>query len=750
MALTMGWTLLLWLPVAMLLAAYMWRYLAARWGRKTTWFSLRPSGADVQWTEFRSVVGSTRRWMMSGRVLIARFCGDDGNTSIWLGIAGSKKPSQIAQTMARAAGAQLGAEGVPPWPATSGFKWRIGYTEPAPGRNEKDATESYLRALDDRTTPEKPTFPSACADYFTPGDVFLVMCRPSEAPNRVTALCLTTSIGLDMAFTEAAELKRGLLAPSAGWAGAVLAGLSAVVAAVPLLDVWGTVAPAPIWRATIAVLLLAWAAHFLVSALRTPALLSALLIGRVPRFPRSAAKGKMLPVWQLGEWAAGDPRSGTSAPMKLAPAEALEHQGALIGEDPTGQQCRLPDELRYRGVIAYGDPGVGKTTLLLNLLAHDSERRSRGEHVVPIWIETKGEGAQRAYEVMRDHGVEPLVLTGMTAAGPRLELIDRSRPFEAAHLLTEAMRYAFEADDIHEASADVLRSVFEAAVVFPADAARKIGVPCHHQPNIMELAFRILGGIPELTKDVHKVMKVAVPEERRRAVMRFWDLSRYERDRVMGPARNKLSGLTAVAGLFEPLDPETQLDRHSVTFGEILRRAQPTVINLGRGRIEAQPSENGAHDAESIETALTAQRAAGMSMFVLWHTIQNECHDWQADGKAISVFSDELKDISGFGKPGLEIVQAMADQGRSRGVLPSFGTQRPDQLVHTTRAAVDSFSTQAYFKLRAIEANTAASDQLFGEYTAEEIAALPEHWCALSLAAAGRKPAAFTLKPRNL
>ena len=736
-----GWLLLCVLPLVCIACAHTWRWVSAHLGRRVTWFQLLPAGAGVQWDDFRHVVASTRRAMISGRVLIARFGTEHSATDIWMGIAGSKQPTQIAQSMARAAGSQVGAEGEPPWPDVHGMRWRVGYTEEAPGKGELDATEAYLRSLDTRTIPEKPTFPSACSDYFRPDDVFVAMCQPTDAPTRIRAMCLTTAVGLDMSFSEAAEMRRGLLHISAAWVPLLVGTVSCAAAGIPLLAVWTSV-PSLAVRALPMALMAGWAATFLWNSLKSPVILCSLLAGRAPRYPRAASKGKLLPVWQMGEWSAGDDFAGTAAPMKPAPPQALSTHGALIGTDPVGQECRLPDELRYRGVITYGDPGHGKTTFLLNLLAHDAARRASGDHISIVWIETKGEGAQRATQVMEAHGASPLMLVGAAPVGPRLELVDRSKPAESGRLLTEAIRYSFEVDDIHQASADVLASAFEAAIAFPPDAAREIGVQCEHLPNVVDVAFRILGGIPEEFSHVQKVLSNAVPKHHRQSVERFFARRSFDRDRLTDPAKNKLRDLQSVSGLFEPLD------RQQTTFSTLLHAAQPTVLNLGR--IGASGINGRSEHADSAYTELTAQRAAAIAMFMLWHTIQTECDAWQAAGKSVAIYSDELKDIGGFGKHGLEIVQAMADQGRSRGVLPSFGTQRPDQLVPTTRAAVDSFSTQAIFKLRAPVAATAASEQLFGEYTPEQITALPRGFCALSIAADGRTPAAFTLHPANL
>ena len=722
--------------------------------RKVAWFALLPAGGELQWAEFRHVAAHTRRRVGNGMVLVARVGSSQGGCDVWIGIAGSKHPQRTAQSMARAAGAHLGPESPPPWPDVGVWRWKLGYTEPAPSRREPDATEVYLRAVDEQTIPERPLFPDVCADHVEPGDVFVALCRPASAPTRVQAACLTTSSGLDMSFTEAAELRRGWLWPGpsalaaaagcslAVWTGAAAGGLAAGFAlAVALCGGW------VLWRR--------------VSA---PGVLDLLWAGRIPRLPRRAARGKLLPVWQIGEWVAGDALTGTSAPMRPAPAQALGVDGASVGVDSTGQECRLPDPLRYRGVIAYGDPGSGKTTFLLNLLAHDARRRAEGAHVAVFWIETKGEGAERASQVMNSHGATTLMLMGSRPSGPRLELVDRSRPAEAGRLLTEAIRYAFEADDIHQASADVLASALEAAAVFPSDAAADIGVVGGSQPNMIHVALRLLGGVPEEFKATKRVLAGAVPKQHRASVERYYSRRDFEFERLVEPARNKLRDLSSVAGLFD-----SSGGRPQITWRELLDAAQPTVLNLGR--TAADPTaENGAGafmpdtdsgpdgmngtagpgPADSMYTETTAQRAAAMAMFVLWHTIQEHCDDWQAHDRQVAIYSDELRDISGFGKHGLEVVQAMADQGRSRGVLSAFGTQRPDQLHPSTRTAVDSFATQAYFRLRAVEAAEAASAQLFEAYTPEQISALPKGWCAMSLAAEGVNPAAFTLNPRHI
>ena len=79
-----------------------------------------------------------------------------------------------------------------------------------------------------------------------------------------------------------------------------------------------------------------------------------------------------------------------------------------------------------------------------------------------------------------------------TKDGPRLELVDWSNPQRSAQLMTEAVRYAFDHDDIHEHSAAVLAAVFRAVLALPEAACRQLGYP--GRPNLLRVAYRLLGG----------------------------------------------------------------------------------------------------------------------------------------------------------------------------------------------------------------------------------------------------------------
>lgn len=711
------------LSLGLVVLAHLWRSTANRASRTVSWWEIHPDGSDVVWQDFRHGFAGTRRRRLTGAILIARFGHADQKTRIWVGIAGARQKQEAAEIVARAAGARLGDEGIPPWPYSNGTAWRLGITEPKP--READALNARERHLDEQLAPEQPTFPEAADNYFSDhNDALAVICRPGEKPTRTHVMAMTTVRGLDTDITDAATVRRRFLPLSYAWVPAVLA---ATIAALPVIR-----SSANVWDYAAIAVVTAWFARFLWRSAKHPPTLVALRTGRVPRFTRAARKGAPLPVWQMGEWAAGTDRAGVHAPLKNAPAEVTQRSGACIGQDPRGVECWLPYEDRYRGFMCYGDPGKGKSTLMRGMLKADADRRAEQNWLSIIWIETKSakEGAQPAAELMRNAGLNPLVLVGAEINGPRLELADRSNPASAARLLTEAMRYAYDASDIYEQSAEILAAVFEAAAAFDPEDAARIGLS-EEQPNLIEVAFRLLGGIPELHERAKRVLADHVPETHRQKLQRYFEEGPRDYKMRVEPVRNKLSGLLAARGMFEPAR------RQSVTFGDLLAVAQPVVLDLA-------PRDG----ASGHYTNLTAQRMAAMAMFALWDTIRRTCDGWQAAGKNIAIYSDELKDVAGFGNGHLEVVQAIADQGRSLGVIPVFGTQRPDQLRDATREAVNSFGTQFYFGLRAAESSALASNNLREEYLPTEIQSLPVGHCAASVTYDGIVRAAFTLKPK--
>ena len=403
---------------------------------------------------------------------------------------------------------------------------------------------------------------------------------------------------------------------------------------------------------------------------------------------------------------------------------------------------------------AYGvEPGAGP------------QRRGR---MALIWLETKGDGAARAAAMAQrvGYGDDHFLLLDVTAtSGSRLELLDRSDPDRMATAFVEAMRYAFEPGAIMEASAGVLTAAIRVAL-----AATACGDPEIARANPISLALTLLGGDAEpaaqaalldrLRARVTEPSPVGAtsggiaaafaPVERPdepalrgrqedplaaalRGFDRYMNMAPRERNSLFEPSRNKLgpNALGAAGRLFAP-DPT----RRTVTFREILTHHGVAIVNFGGTQ------ENSAH------TDLLAQRLASMALYLLWDEIQASCPNWQAEGRSVGVFSDELSDISGRGSKA-DVIMTMFDQGRARGVQLALATQRLGQLPERTQEAALSMGAKVYLGHENLTTATEAARDITGDtpgsFGPRDIREMPPMQGAARLRIGGEAQAPFTL-----
>jgi hypothetical protein len=90
-----------------------------------------------------------------------------------------------------------------------------------------------------------------------------------------------------------------------------------------------------------------------------------------------------------------------------------------------------------------------------------------------------------------------------------------------------------------------------------------------------------------------------------------------------------------------------------------------------------------------VQERLSGQMSA-LLLYGLRAAIQRTCSGWEAAGRSVSLFADELSLLAGTSP---EVVSWLRNQGRSYGVRPVFATQYPEQLHPAVRTALMSFST---------------------------------------------------------
>ncbi len=433
--------------------------------------------------------------------------------------------------------------------------------------------------------------------------------------------------------------------------------------------------------------------------------------------------------------------------------------GALMGHDPDGTAIRVPDNERFRGLFSLGDPGTGKTTLLIAMWYSDLvRRRERIAAGIPpdcsIWLDTKGSGADRAIAAAERAHYEPgadiaLVDVG-DAVGPRLNLFDPALggPGRQAQAFAEAMKFAFEQGSIQDRAMDVLQSAFHLALATPLPVAAELGYP--HGPDPVRFAFWLIGGDPHLEQP-RKLLRLLNPvsddEEfnaNRAAVVpsnpelteawnryaRFVAMTDRQRNDLFESSRNKLAQLASVAPMWRP-DA-----RPAVHLSEVIEGGWPVVICFG------------ARDAAVGHSAQTAERLSSMTLYLLWEIIKIRCSGWQDRDRSLSLFNDELHMIAGNGS-GADVIAEMLDLGRDRGMWPVFATQRPDQLPDRTRRSASSMGTKAYFKLDDLETAQAAAADLSRDdetFSEAEVSGLPDFTAAVRMRVGGVPQPPFTLR----
>ena len=735
------------LPAVAVLAASAWlvhigsQYLT---GARVTWWLLSPQTTEINVAKVQFAAASlTSERGNKTELLIARVADPDkGKPAVWLGIANSSNSETIAATFADALSATAELQPRPPVFETKHVKHRwVASSIAAAPAHKKGSNEPETR-LDALVEPAPNEITTSYADHadqhLNNGGAVVFVCSAGALTNTLRVGVLTTHRALATSWAGGAQTTTN------GWRGANLPtswipALAAIIATVAYVSQSNTFVGGLLAVLVAAVVFTPLTSPFLLCA---PA--NALTLRNKTGLWKRAKRGQLVANWLLGEWGNGGQYTATRAPKRRAPDEVCEPDGALIGTDPDGREIWLPDRDRQYGVFAVGDPGAGKTTWLLSLLEADVRANVTGAHRPIFWIETKGEGARRASEVIRQAGGSPLELTAASTNTPFLSLFPHNEPERAADLLTDALRYAFSPTDIQEQSAGVLKAAFRAACATIGNSAA-VHAFCGintSTPNVARIAFNMLGGAPRsLPLDqVAGRLSSFLNEGDYKLLVRYLPpySTPYSADNRVEAARNKLQQLLSMDGLFDPTG------RKWTTYKQLLEHNQIVVINLGA---ETEQQSGNKHHSYA---GTIAQRASAMVMFLLWDAVQRDCGEWQSQNKSVAIYSDELCDIAGLGHPDLEVIRELGDKGRSRGVLPVFATQRPGQIPPRTLDSIMSFGNRCYFKVELLEtAVSAAQDLGHGAYDPAEIRTLPVGTCAARIRRDAIAMPAFTLQAKK-
>jgi len=452
----------------------------------------------------------------------------------------------------------------------------------------------------------------------------------------------------------------------------------------------------------------------------------------VPNIPGLPMSADQLVVLMQPPRLAGSGGEGQSAAQQPAPPQlrVANVDSPLVGMDVQRRLVWLDPAAREEGFLVTGDPGQGKTVACLTIWGADLVNRRRDVDLrrCMLWLETKGDGAQRALQMAVRAGYEPdeiLLLDCGASVGPRLELLDRGDPSRSANEITEALSYALPAGSIMGSSAQALVAAFRLSLqVGPHNWAAFGGQP----PSVLKLVLTLMGGVSgdsqsvlwEYLRDLAqrpaepggpKVSELqelmSTGDEYTEAVERwayYMAMSARDRDPVLRPPINKIADLLSAKAVWTP-DPK----RPDVSLLDLLQGKRVAIVNFGGGGLTPQ----------------VAQRLAACTLYLLRSAVEHTCSGWQRAGWSVSVYSDEVSHLCDTGS-GQDIISWFKDAGRSYGVRLILGTQRMDQLSDMTVRTLSTLGTKVYLRTESPQMAKSAAQDLGQFFTDQDLRSLPQ------------------------
>ncbi len=298
---------------------------------------------------------------------------------------------------------------------------------------------------------------------------------------------------------------------------------------------------------------------------------------------------------------------------------------------------------------------------------------------------------------------------------------------QKAAAFVEAMVYAWPAGDIQGRSYESLTTVFEAVLAFSQELPSiwaELKLP--GEADVVKAAHCLLGGYDD---DSAVAMATALakasssPADHRSNSLRKLGplfgrtVTPSQRRTATESARNKTKVLIEAGSWWSQSRPK-------VTWDQLLLEHRAVVVATG-------PTPE-----HQISEKLTRHISA-MSFFALRSAIMRTCAGWQAAGRSLSVFVDELSTVA---RSSGEVVAWMRNQGRSYGVRTYFATQYLEQLDDEVRNALLSSETLLAYRQGAGAANKVAA-QISARadgWTPADLTGLDQHTAVLVTIARGQ------------
>lgn len=422
--------------------------------------------------------------------------------------------------------------------------------------------------------------------------------------------------------------------------------------------------------------------------------------------------------------------------------ELAESEGPRVGyvEDVP---VPIPAESLRFGVMAYGDPGSGKTNLLQGLWAWYCKERVEpsglpehpGVDNALIAFETKG-GGEKGYLAHSAHqGDKALLIDAMDVSTPIIDPFQfPGTPATKADRTVSAYAYAFTDGSIQDRSKESLAAVYQAAYTIEKhrvvhhvwtgedDTLRMFdreGVNVHDYAHALLMgagddAFKdLMDSLATHGKNLGDDGDEEPAEEIADAVDMMRSISEKSasaRQSHTDAPRNKVNQVRNMRFWFSS-------SRKVRTFDQVLTGHKSVIINTG-------PPEDSDTEMDEGQTALLT----ALLMYSLQRAIVRNCRGWDESSRSVSIFADELAMLAGSND---EVLTFLRDQGRTYGVRLHFASQFPDGLSPKLAKNVNSYYTIGAFKMTAVDSTEAVARQFGNKVSSDELRSMAKYHMAM-------------------
>lgn len=478
--------------------------------------------------------------------------------------------------------------------------------------------------------------------------------------------------------------------------------------------------------------------------------------GDYPLAPTAFLVGPHIPLALIAPHSGAS--GGSTTATRPAPVVMRERIGPPIGTN-TDQLVHLDSSALWSGLAVLGQAGSGKTAMLEHLWGAASRERVRpsgipgtpAQHAM-VAFDTKGDGlATRQYERWLDFNADTAklvvhVLDPSCPIGINLFPVLPGEDVAAwARKVVSALVYIWGEDSIGPRSFDTLTRVLEAglAIAHSPEIAQAVtlapvraGASPFYYADILltnsgdALGVELAAALKNAAADVHHPRAADFATIWGRLAPIYGDgKTPAQRGQLVDAPRTKIAALMSAEHWWSRT---TQY-----TWPQLLEANIATILNTGIGPSGMLPDDKLREDM------------SGLLLYTLREDIRRTCVGWFEQGRAISIFADEVKHIANTND---RVIRALRDDDRALGVRCVFATQTPETLVQEVRRTFLGFGSVIMFR----QEEKTTVNELVGDlalsgdtWEPSDIVNLPQWHAIVRATAGGRRNDPFTIEVPN-